>query len=112
MRQRLVIGTLLILIVSCSSRVDENKLVDEGGVKFQPNADTPYNGKVFGLYEDGRGKLEGTYKDGIMHGKWTHWFQNGQKKKEGSYDMGQKVGKWTYWNEDWSIREIQQYGHQ
>ena len=83
----------LLLIVGCSKPIDEESLKDRGGIKYQQDAQEPYSGKVFKLYETGEKFLDGIYKDGYYDGLWTGWHENGQKKEEGLYKDGKKDGK-------------------
>ena len=70
------------------------------GVTYAPNSDKPYTGKVFSLYDDGKKKEEGKYRDGKNDGLVTWWYENGQKEEEGNWKNGEDVGKWTYWYEN------------
>ncbi len=64
MKKTLLIVLPLLLIVGCSKPLDDESLIDRGGVKYQQDSQKPYSGKVFSLYGNGEKKLEGSYKDG------------------------------------------------
>ena len=96
-------------------------LIDRGGLKYAPNDDEPYTGKVFDFYDNkGLKKLDGNYRKGLMSGKWMYYHENGQKKEKGNYKNGDssypdwmtdeykikyppfggRNGKWAGWYED------------
>ena len=91
---------LLFLLVSCSKPLDEESLIERGGVKYQQDSQKPYSGKVVRLYEHGEKKLEGSYKDGKEDGVWTSWYENGQKSSEGNYKDGEYDGLHNTWYEN------------
>ena len=91
---------LLFLLVSCSKPLDDESLINRGGVKYQQDSQKPYSGKVVGLYENGEKELEGSYKDGKEDGVWTSWYENGQKSSEGNYEDGEYDGLHTTWYEN------------
>ena len=99
MKRLLLIVLPLLLIVGCSKPLDDESLIDRGGVKYQQDSQKPYSGKVFRLYESGEKKIEGSYKDGKLDGKWTDWYENGQKKYEGIYKDGESIEA-RQWFED------------
>ena len=72
-------------------------VVDDDTLIFSPNSRKPYSGKVFSLYDNGKPKKEGKYRNGIKHGLWTEWFLSGQKWSEGTFNNGKEDGKWTGW---------------
>ena len=49
----------LLLVVGCSKSLDEESLIERGGVKYQQDSQKPYSGKVFRLYDTGENKNEG-----------------------------------------------------
>ena len=91
---------LLFFLVGCSKPLDDESLINRGGVKYQQDSQKPYSGKVVGLYENGEKELEGSYKDGKEHGVWTYWTENGQKRLEGTWKDGEYDGLHTVWYED------------
>ena len=93
-----LLALLLASLLYSQSKMDINNLIDRGGLKYAPNDDEPYKGKVFDFYENGQKKLDGNYRKGLMNGKWTYWYANESKKKEGMYKDGLIDGLWTYWD--------------
>ena len=91
---------LLFFLDGCSTPLDDESLINRGGVKYQQDSQKPYSGKVVGLYENGEKKLEGSYKDGKEDGLWTYWTENGQKRLEGTWKDGEYDGLHTVWYED------------
>jgi antitoxin component YwqK of YwqJK toxin-antitoxin module len=55
-------------------------------------------------YENGKKKLEGTFKDGKLNGLSTTWYGDGQKKSEIHYKDGKIISQ-KEWNEDGSVME-------
>jgi len=93
MKKILLIILLLLLIVGCSKEHIniETTLVERDGIYYTRDTNKPYSGLGFSLYDDGKKKEEGTYKDGKKDGKWTEWKVNGQKWKEVHYKDGQRI---------------------
>ena len=105
-KRLLLIVLPLLLIIGCSKPLDDESLIDRGGVKYQQDSQKPYSGKVFRIYKNGEKKLEGSYKDGKEDGVWTSWYENGQKKREGIFKDHSRVGKWTDFNENGTVKEV------
>jgi len=96
--------------------INNNYLIDRDGVKYQQDAQEPFTGKVFDLWDNGNKKLEGSYKDGLMNREWIWYYDDGKKFVEGYYIYGtgenyiidENVlipldgadGRWTYWYPD------------
>ena len=89
---------VLLLIVGCSKPVNEETLIEKGGLKYHPDTKELYSGEVFQNRMGGEKEFEGSYKDGKQDGKWTYWYENGQKESERTYKDGKQDGKWTFWN--------------
>ena len=88
-----------ILIVSCFKPINEKLLVENNGVMYALNSDKPYNGKFFGVHENGQKRIEGSFKNGILDGNYTEWFSNGQKKLFIKY-KDKKILQRLDWNRD------------
>jgi len=58
MKRLLLIVLPLLLIVVCSKPLDDESLIDRGGVKYQQDSQKPYSGKVVRLYENGEKNLK------------------------------------------------------
>ena len=69
-------------------------------IYFIKGSDTPYTGKFYGLYENGKKEIEVNLKDGKQDGLLSLWHENGQKKEEGNYKDGKMDGLWTSWHEN------------
>ena len=114
--KRLLTVTILLFasLLYSQSKYDINNLIDRGGLKYAPNDDEPYTGKVFDFYENGQKKLDGNYRKGLMNGKWTYYHENGQIHGEGRYIDGDgsnpsetsgipfngRTGRWSFWYEN------------
>ena len=92
----------LLLFVRCSKELInfEQMLVERDNVYYTKDTNKPYTGDVFSLYDDGKKKSEGAFKDGYYNGKWTSWYANGQKYTEGTFKDDYYDGKWTSWYEN------------
>ena len=102
MKKILLIILPLVLIVGCSKEPInfEQMLVERDNVYYTKDTNKPYTGEVFSLYDDGKKKSEGAFKDGYYNGKWTSWHSNGQKYTEGTFKDDYYDGKWTSWYEN------------
>ena len=83
-----LLALLLASLLYSQSKMDINNLIDRGGVKYAPNDDEPYKGKVFDFHENGQKKLDGNYRKGLMNGKWTYYFGNGNIYGIGNFING------------------------
>ena len=85
---------LITIIISgytySQSKINVNHLLDYGGIKFMPNSDKPFNGKVFELYDNGAKHWEKRYIRGIAAGYYRSWYQNGQVEFKGRLENGVK----------------------
>jgi len=111
--KRLLTVTILLFasLLYSQSKFDINNLIDRGGLKYAPNDDEPYTGKVFDFYENGQKKLDGNYRNGLMNGKWTYYHENGQIYVQGRFIDGDgsnlselsgvpfngRTGRWNVW---------------
>lgn len=100
MKQTHLIITVLMLIVGCSKPIDDETLIEEGGLKYHPETMELYSGDVFKYYLGGKTEYEGSYKDGKQDGKWTSWYENRQKKGEEIYKDGKQEGLLTGWHKN------------
>ena len=76
---KVIVITLIITSYTLAqSKINVNHLLDYGGLKFMPNSDKPFNGKVFELYDNGRKHWEKRYIKGIAFGYYRSWYKNGQ----------------------------------
>ena len=66
MKKILLIVLPLLLIVGCSKPVNEETLIEKGGLKYHPDTKELYSGKSFINRLGGEKEFEGTYKDGKM----------------------------------------------
>ncbi len=101
------------MIVGCSEPINDDTLIEKGGLKYHPGTKELYAGKttknrdgirtIRTTYKNGQKLIEGTYKNGKQDGLETFWYENGQKEKEGTSKGNDwrgiliKDGSWTYW---------------
>ena len=73
----LKIITITIVIIgftNAQSKINVNHLLDYGGLKYMPNSDKPFNGKVFELYDNGSKLWEKRYIKCIANGYYRSWY--------------------------------------
>ena len=70
------------------------------GIRYLKDSDTPYTGKAFTLYKNGKKESNQNYKDGKLHGLFISWRDNGKKWSEGNYKDGKEDGLWVWWYEN------------
>ena len=80
--------------------VNTEELEERESIKYLKDSETPYTGKVYGLYENGQKLFEVNYKDGKREGLITAWHDNGLKKTEGNYKDGKFEGLYVWWHDD------------
>ena len=104
MRKTLLIVLPLLLISFSISQEPinyETTLIEKGQLYYTKDTNQPYSGPVFSLYENGKKKEEGSFKDGkmISKTKWK-WYKNGQMWSEGNFKDGKVNGTFTFWYEN------------
>ena len=102
--------------------VNLKELEPREDIIFFKGSETPYTGKVFDLWKNGKKRWEANYKDGKKEGlevqfyengqkaeetnskdgmdKITRWYKNGQKEGEENYKDGSLDGLQTGWHEN------------
>ena len=113
--------------------VDESKLLERGGLKYEVNSEKPFTGIAISYYETGEkqseqeyrnGKEEGKYialfpngkkffqswkQDGKQNGKTTIWHANGQKDTEVGFRDGEYHGEYMKWYENGQKKDVGEY---
>jgi hypothetical protein len=56
-------------------------------------------------HANGRRKIDGVYRNGLMTGRWTFWYPSGRKREEGELQDGREQGVWTRWYADGGIED-------
>ena len=90
----------LLVVFGCAKPINDETLIDKDGLKYHPDTNEMYSGKVFKNRMGGKKEFEGSYKDGKKDGLWTDYYENGQKRSVETYKDGRKDGLYTYWHED------------
>ena len=70
--KRLLIIALLV-VFGCAKPINDETLIDKDGVKYHPDTNELYSGKVFKNRIGGKKEFEGSYKDGKREGLWIWW---------------------------------------
>ena len=111
MRNLLVYFLLIIKALSIDKRIDLNELENVGGKWYHFESNLPYtgighrisdktgnitlerkfingiySGKYLEWWDDGKSKAKGTFRNGLMHGRWKFYYENGDLFCSGSYD--------------------------
>lgn len=140
MIRHLIFISISIFLASCTTKVVEET------VESYPDS-TPKVVKYFKesgsdktlvkeclYYPNHKKYMEGEYKNGKRHGKWTSWFdngniwsegsfkdglddgkrtvyhQNGKKFFEGNYTSGKKTGIWKFYDDKGNFTKEENYG--
>ena len=118
--KRLLTVTIFLFasLLYSQTKYDINNLIDKDGLKYAPNDDKPYTGRVFDSYDNGQKMLNGRYRKGLMNGHWMYYYENGQIRFQGRFingdgsypddypdslkylPFGGRNGKWTTWYEN------------
>ena len=61
---------------------------------------SPYTGKSFELYGNGKKSGEANWKDGKRNGLTLEWYDNGQKLHERNFKGGKPVGLYLMWHKN------------
>ncbi|GIV42517.1 MAG: hypothetical protein KatS3mg034_1827 [Vicingaceae bacterium] len=140
MKVFLIIITQLIcfiILTACQNEKPVKEIVEkfpDGKVKkevfYLKQQDKKEPVKEIEYYSNGKIKLEGTYKNGKMHGKWKVYYENGmvwsegeyvdglregyskvyypsgKLQFEGEYKKGQRTGTWKFYTPDGKVQKI------
>jgi len=78
---------VLLLTSGCgTATVDFRELEKRDGLFYQIDSDTPYSGKAIQRYENGKKKIEGSFRNGKEVGIWILWDQDGTRNKGYNFD--------------------------
>jgi len=123
MKSLLTLLTCLFILspnVVLSETIED--LVQREGIYYKKFSDVPFTGKttgeIQGTYRNGKmhglwvsywdnGQLlgKGNWKDGKMHGLWVSYWDNGQLMGKGNWKDGKKDGLWFIYNRDGTVDE-------
>ena len=97
----LIIVSLSLLLGGCGEKgVNYDELEQRESIWYLIGSDTPYTGKAFTLYENGKKESNQNFKDGKLYGLFTRWYENGQKEVEGNRKDGKPDGLQMAWHEN------------
>ena len=94
----------LLVGFGCAKPINDETLIDKDGLKYHPDTNELYSGKVFKNRMGGKKEFEGSYKDGKREGFWTWWYANGQKFYEDVYKDGELIES-KKWDRDGNLIE-------
>lgn len=88
--RRFFCGLTLFFALSTSGcespTVDFTELEKRNGLYYKIGADQPFSGKAIERYENGKKKIEGSFKEGAEVGIWILWDQDGNQSKGYNFD--------------------------
>ena len=101
----LIIVTLPLLLWGCGEKatldsVNYDELEERESIIYLKGSDTPYTGKSYSLYPNGRKAKEELYENGKRHGLSVFWHEHGKKNAEGNYKNGKLNGMLVMWWEN------------
>ncbi len=79
--------------------VNYNNTEGREGIIYLKGSDTPYTGKVFRLYKNGK-QSEINFKNGKFDGAFITWYKNGQKETEANFKNGEPEGLGFAWHKN------------
>ena len=91
----------LLVGFGCAKPINDETLIDKDGLKYHPDTNEMYSGKVFKNRMDGKKEFEGSYKDGKKDGLWTDYYENGQKRSVKTYKDEELISQ-NCWDKDGS----------
>lgn len=86
MLKNVVIAILTILIVGCSSSVDEADIISKEGLTYQTGSEKPFSGEVFSSYESGEKEYSVQYENGVKIGEYTFYNKDGSVTEAADMD--------------------------
>ncbi|HIB08936.1 MAG TPA: hypothetical protein EYO20_03670 [Gemmatimonadetes bacterium] len=95
-----VIGVVLVVGCGGPEPRDLDTLQQLNGVFMNPVDGQPYSGPVFG-FQEGRGWVTGSLKDGELDGLFEMYYnENGQLKSKGTFKDGEMDGPFAGYHEN------------
>ena len=100
-----VLVSLPLLLGGCGEKatldsVNHDELEEREGIYYLEGSDTPYTGKAYSLYPNGRKDQEILYENGKRHGMYVMWHEHGKKNAEGNHKNGKLNGMYVMWWEN------------
>ena len=105
LRLLVLLVTLPLLLGGCGEKaildsVNYDELEERESIIYRKGSDTPYTGKAYSLYPNGRKAQEELYENGKRHGLSVFWHAHGKKNAEGNYKSGKPNGMHVMWWEN------------
>ena len=80
---KLYLLLLPLIVISCSKEIPREQLVERDGLLYEINSQTPFEGNVTTLFENGQLKSKSSYKQGYQSGSFETYYENGQLQSKG-----------------------------
>ena len=91
----------LLVVFGCAKPINDETLIDKDELKYHPDTNELYSGKVYKNRMGGKKEFEGSYKDGKKDGLWTDYYENGQKRSVKTYKDEELISQ-NCWDKDGS----------
>ena len=75
--------------------MDELYLID--GLYYKKFTDVPFTGKT-------NGQIQGSFKNGILHGSYVEYYSDGKIKEKGTYNEGKRTGPYLGYHNNGNLR--------
>ena len=81
-----------------------DNLVERDEIYYKKFTNVPFTGVAFAISnETGTITQQAKYIDGLAWGKYYEWWPNGSKKVDGTYRFGLMYGRWKFFYENGKI---------
>ncbi len=92
---------LVVFLISCGQReADIAQIQRRNGIAYAVNEESPFSGKVTGLFPNGQRSHEENFINGKTDGLAREWYENGQLRIEGAFVNGEQDGVSRLWYEN------------
>ncbi|MGL4534047.1 MAG: toxin-antitoxin system YwqK family antitoxin [Fusobacteriaceae bacterium] len=89
-----------LFLMSCGKPVELSNLQNRDGVYYEANAKKPFSGDFFLNYSNGKTEKNGSFKNGVVNGKYISYYKNGQIRIDANYSSGILDGKYLTFYEN------------
>ena len=103
-RKTIIILQFCSSLLIATIRVPIAELFQENGIWYYAGDNSPFNGVAYKKSNKSNTIIQQVnYIDGIEWGKYYEWWHNGVKKVDGTYRSGVMHGRWKFFNENGKI---------
>jgi len=87
----------MLFAFSFSGEINPDKLINNKGIYYLEDSNTPFTGKGCSYYDDGKKHIEVNLLNGIPQGEWSTWTPEGNLLRQFVHDHGQIVKFSTFY---------------